>query len=57
MTKGRGFSRACSENNVLSANLGICVLQNIRKPLSLHVCKLTLLELESVVYDSFESLP
>ena len=53
MTKREGHSpRACSEDNVLSANIGNCVLENIGNPLCLNVCKLTFLE-----YDSFESPP
>ena len=44
--KRERVSRACSENNVLSADLGNCVRQNIGNPLSLYVYKLMLLELE-----------
>ena len=44
--KRERVSRACYENNVLCADLGNCVRQNIGNPLSLNVCKLTLLELE-----------
>ena len=44
--KRERVSRACSENNVLTADLGNCVRQNIGNPLSLNVCKLTLLELD-----------